>query len=111
MSELEEWMNRRLQSEARDSTQYRVTVRLGWDLHRKLVKLAAVCNMSKTAACEDIAAAAIKDAWAYYMASLDDAERAELLYDMDEEARQEELMDSAPPGFFQAALQKEDDSR
>ena len=109
MSELQELLSRRLQHEPRDSTQYRVTVRLGSDLHRRLVHLAAAFGMSKTATCEDITAAAINDSWTLYLESLDDDERHDLLLEIRQEEEQEEIEMSAPPGFFEPALRSGDE--
>lgn len=87
MSELQELLSRRLQlSQTAEAARTRVTVRLTYDRHQKLVRLAAAFGMSKTATCEDITDAAIQDAWNHYLSTLDPDEVQDILRAMDDEA-------------------------
>lgn len=101
MSELTELLTRRLTPSAEEDEPqqvYRVTVRMDYDTHQKLVRLASAFGASKTATCEDITVAAVKDAWEHYVCTLDEAHAGELYYEMEQERLEDMHIAEKPLG-------------
>jgi predicted transcriptional regulator len=84
MSDLQNWLARRLDTSSDPRLpSFRVTSRLDFHTHEKLMTLAEAMEMSKTACAEEILSHAVSDAFNLYTERLEPGELDELKREME----------------------------